>query len=284
MEISLPSTRQQTAPVPWERHDEADTQRSQHRESFGDFLARTGRDPESRELGHWQDVSPDALENAHFVLGTGAPLEVGGRRLALTVEIGENAVAFSAQPLLTASAFEQKDLLVPDKGPDLQERSEGLDDRRVRNDNHQTSAEFFAQAPAHVLREGVTSRVHPLHTSDAFPARPAQRSSGYHKVTALTQPPFAAAAVSPERMAANRDQRQIRGSTASGAAVPREAHARAQLFAHLLASTSEYRVQIRGMRGESIDRIKLADAIRATLRGLGLPDLPVILAPSGNEA
>lgn len=214
----------------------------------------------------------------------GIPIEAGGQSYSLTLTSLDRAVAFEARPLV---------------GPAFVEHA------YLSGDDTSLTWQFLPpqtqppSLPGSVIGHPQASAqgAQPRAQIDAGPAG----TGGPNRSGASIRPDRAAADLmlgprgasalasssGPLPAAARVHDAQGPGGSAAQPSVmqaPLEQARRAQIFAHLLATTEEYHVVVRGVQASRPEQRELASAIKAAMRAYGLPDRPVVISMNEAEA
>lgn len=245
-----------------------------------DTAVPSARHAQSSISAHGEDflAAVIALEN-------GVSFEAYSHRLSLNVRIGETAVAFEAQPLLADVAIERENCFLPKAGVTLsEERARSLG---------QIALTPLGARTGESGRENAIIQGRSSGRDRATPPTASLQFSGTgSRPSAAGQVPRTGSASVSGSIGTRHGLLTTDGSSPRGLpehmgspTLERSTQlARAQIFAQMIASSSEYRVTVRGMRSEKIDTDQLAKAIRATLLGLGLPDRPIHFHYSKQDA
>lgn len=227
------------------------------------------------------------LSEALAALDAGIDVDGSAGKLEVKVEIGEDAVAFQAQPMLAQTAAAVGTLGGPSAAP--QSRAEPLNPPAITQPpieagGPQSAAPRYThpQSPGGILRADMVPGLEAPQRA-APPIAPSRALSASSAKTVPATHFAPSPALQRSEAKAQRGPGIEPGAQRSAFTDTTGNQARASLFAQLVAAASEYRVQIRGVRIQDLETQQLAENIRAALRSLGMPDRPVVFETNHRE-
>ena len=246
-----------------------DRQTDEPSTGFDDVLANVLERQADDSRSELADRTATELSPVIDALEGGIEIIAAGREYSLRVAIGDRAISFQAKPVVGPTATDSKAVsTAAAEGPPIPG----------------TAALAAPDMPPKTVSDAVAGPLEPsgrglamnptLHGSaraDRVGAAVAPRT---FPASVATSPPNTAVTPQPAKVGSHAKAEQA--TRPMPAAPPTmQPHAKAQIFAQLVASAAEYRLAVRGAQLSDTQMEEICQEVRATLYRLGLGDRPV---------